>query len=59
MKMCNMFLTNILSKNSTSDEETVSSDDFNEDYISENVFANLLLGWVCKINVLGIALISF
>ena len=41
-------MTNIYSKNSTSDEETVSSDDFNEDDIPGNVFANLLLGWVCK-----------
>ena len=32
----------------SSDEETVSSDDFNEDHIPENVFANLLSGWVCK-----------
>ena len=32
----------------SSDEETVSSDDFNEDHIPENVFANLLSGWVYK-----------
>ena len=32
----------------SSDEETVSSNDFNEDHIPENVFANLLSGWVCK-----------
>ena len=41
------------------DEETVSSDDLNEDRIPENVFANLVSGWVCKINVLVIALMNF
>ena len=32
----------------SSDEETVSSNDFNEDHITENAFANLLSCWVCK-----------
>ena len=32
----------------SSDEETVSLNDFNEDHIPENVFENLLSGWVFK-----------
>ena len=32
----------------SSNEETVSSDDFDENHIPENVFANLLSGWVSK-----------
>ena len=32
----------------SSDEETVSPNDFNEDQIPKNVFANFLSGWVCK-----------
>ena len=32
----------------SSDEEIVSSNHFNEDHIPENVFENLLSGWVFK-----------